>query len=522
MSSISLTSPNKIIIPIKDFVKRSFDIAISLAVLILLSPFYGLIALAIKRDSPGPVFYRGDRFGRGGKPFKILKFRTMYETSESYSGPKVTAQDDPRITPLGHWLRHTKLNELPQFWNVLKGEMSLVGPRPEDPTIAKNWPKEIGKEILSVRPGITSPASVHYRNEETLLDYGIVLQKYIQELSPDKMRLDQLYVRYRSFWLDLDTLFWTLLILLPKVGSYSPPENLLFVGPITRLIRRQMSWLSIDMLVSLIAVGFTGLVWRAFGPLNVGWLKAIGMTAGFTLLFSMSGTIFGVTRISWSKATIADAYDLIPAWVLASIMAFFINHWLRVFPSLLILVASVLALVGFVFTRYRSRLVTALLIQIMRHRGSVRDARERVLIVGSGRTAEQIAWLLDHPTYSSKFQVVGFVDDDLMVQGMWIYGAKIIGVCKDLPQLVEKFDAGLIILADHRMAYKEYCTITGICESKTTRVVAVPDIFGSLNGLVSEVPSLSESGNGREIADFRCQRCVAKYAPCEQKAQPEE
>ena len=103
-----------------------------------------------------------------------------------------------------------------QFWNVSIGEMSLVGPRPEDPSLAKNWPANVAKEVLFVRPGITSPASVLYRNEESVLHAKNVLQKYLKELSPNKLRLDQLYVRYRSFWLDLDVIFWTALLLIPE------------------------------------------------------------------------------------------------------------------------------------------------------------------------------------------------------------------------------------------------------------------------------------------------------------------
>ena len=122
--------------------------------------------------------------GRGGRTFRILKFRTMYETPVSYSGPKVTAHDDPRVTPLGRWLRDTKLNELPQFWNVLKGDMSLVGPRPEDPDIAQSWPAAVRDEILSVRPGITSPASVLYRNEEALLCAEDVFRQYVARAEP--------------------------------------------------------------------------------------------------------------------------------------------------------------------------------------------------------------------------------------------------------------------------------------------------------------------------------------------------
>ena len=205
-----------------NLIKRSFDITVSLIVLLLLAPFYGVIAIAIRRDSPGPAIYRGPRMGRGGKPFHILKFRTMYESMDSYYGPKVTAHDDPRVTPFGRWLRDTKLNELPQFWNVLKGEMSLVGPRPEDPEIVRTWKDDVREEILSVRPGITSPASVQYRNEESLLSVGDVMQTYMGELGPGKIRLDQLYVRNHSFWLDMDVIFWTALVLLPKLRSYSP------------------------------------------------------------------------------------------------------------------------------------------------------------------------------------------------------------------------------------------------------------------------------------------------------------
>jgi lipopolysaccharide/colanic/teichoic acid biosynthesis glycosyltransferase len=190
-------------------VKRGFDIVLSGLGLLILSPIFLLIAILIKRDSPGPVFYRGRRAGQYGKEFTILKFRSMYERPESYQGEKITAQDDPRITPVGKWLRQAKLNELPQLWNVLKGEMSLVGPRPEDPEIVATWPEELRKEVLSVRPGITSPASVMFRDEEQQLGNGAVMvgqsptimDKYLGEILPSKLRLDQIYVH--SLPLDL-------------------------------------------------------------------------------------------------------------------------------------------------------------------------------------------------------------------------------------------------------------------------------------------------------------------------------
>ena len=231
--------------------KRAFDFVAALIGLILLSPAFALIAILIKRDSPGPVFYWGARIGRHGSIFRMLKFRTMYEDPKSYQGARVTCKDDDRVTPLGRWLRGTKLNELPQLWNVLIGEMSLVGPRPEDPSIGKTWPINIAREILQVRPGITSPASVVYRDEEKILGAQEVMRKYLHDLTPDKLRLDQLYVHYRSFWLDIDVILWTFLLLLPKIRTYSLPEQHLFVGPVSKLIQRYVGWFLWDFVVVL-------------------------------------------------------------------------------------------------------------------------------------------------------------------------------------------------------------------------------------------------------------------------------
>src|SRR5687768_9458953 len=206
---LSLSASKRISIPRNWYshtAKRLMDILAALVGLALLSPFFLIVGLLIKRDSPGPVFYRGARMGKDGRVFGILKFRTMREEAASHTGPSVTAQDDPRITPFGRWLRDTKLNELPQLWNVLVGEMSLVGPRPEDPEIAKTWPEAARREILSMRPGITSPASVAYHDEESRLKTESVMDDY-RNILPDKLRLDQLYVRHHTFITDLDALF---------------------------------------------------------------------------------------------------------------------------------------------------------------------------------------------------------------------------------------------------------------------------------------------------------------------------
>jgi len=472
--------------------KRTLDIVISFLGLLFLSPLLALVAILIKRDSPGPVFYWGSRIGRNGRVFKMLKFRTMYETARSYRGSPITAKDDDRITPLGKWLRDTKLNELPQLWNVMIGEMSLVGPRPEDPSISKTWPIKIAHELLSVRPGVTSPASIVYRNEESMLQAGEVMRKYLHELSPDKMRLDQLYIRYRSIWLDIDVLLWTALLLIPKIRVDSPPEQLLFIGPVTRLIQRYMSWFVWDFLIILASMGITGALVRLFGPLNIGWLRAVEMASGFSLLYSLIGMFLGSNRIYWPKANFNETGRLWTSWFIATGTAMFINGYseyagLRTYG--IILCSSLLSLIGIVFIRYQRRLVNGILNWLLTYRLKSLAIRERVIIVGSGRTAEHIAWLMDHPACSGKYQIVGFLDDDLRTQGMKIYGSKVIGKVSDIPKIILEQDIGLVILADYQTTshkYKEYLEKANFNPAK---VIVAPDIFGSLSGLGNDLSS---------------------------------
>jgi lipopolysaccharide/colanic/teichoic acid biosynthesis glycosyltransferase len=464
-----------------DTFKRIFDVVVSVLGLILLAPFFGVVAFWIKSDSPGPILFRGERSAKDGGTFQILKFRTMYERPESYQGPKVTGRHDPRVTPLGRWLRDTKLNELPQLWNVIKGEMSLVGPRPEDPEIVATWPEEVQREVLSVRPGITSPASVLYRNEEALLRFGQVMSTYLDSILPSKLRLDQLYVRYRSFWLDLDVLFWTFLVLLPRLGSYDPPEEHLFWGPVSRLIQRHLSWFSLDAITTFVAFGITGVLWRSFGPLHVGWGRAIGVSLGFSLLFSFTGAVMGANRIAWSQAAASDVFDLVPAAGLATLVIFVINNIFDVFPPGLVLMASVLAFGGFVVTRYRARLITGLASRMVNLRQGPRVVGERVLIVGGGEAGQFAAWILLNGRSAHAYQVVGFVDDDLFKQGVRIRGVNVVGRREDIPDLVREHDVGIIVFAIHNITPQERLKLIEICEQTVAQVVMLPDFLGILS-----------------------------------------
>lgn len=182
--------------------KRLLDIAVSAAALALFSPIFVLAALAVKLSSPGPVFFSHLRLGKGKQPFRMLKFRTMVKGACSL-GPEFTTAEDWRVTSVGRILRKTKLDELPQLLNVLLGDMSLVGPRPQSLSLAKHYPEEDLAEILSVRPGITGPTQLRLRHEEELLARQDDPEAfYIDKLLPLKIASDKEYVHQWSVGAD--------------------------------------------------------------------------------------------------------------------------------------------------------------------------------------------------------------------------------------------------------------------------------------------------------------------------------
>ncbi len=191
--------------------KRLMDLTLACAGLLALAPLFLIIPILIKLDSPGPAFYVAKRVGRHGRPFRLYKFRTMHRDADR-EGPGVTRAGDERITRMGHFLRQTKLDELPQLINVVKGEMSLVGPRPEDPRyVAHYTPQQ--EAVLSVAPGITSLASIRFRNEETLLVGQQWERIYIEKIMPEKIRIDVIYLDNWSPSLDLRILLYTFFVL---------------------------------------------------------------------------------------------------------------------------------------------------------------------------------------------------------------------------------------------------------------------------------------------------------------------
>jgi lipopolysaccharide/colanic/teichoic acid biosynthesis glycosyltransferase len=465
--------------------KRGFDILFSLLGIILLSPFLLAIIALIKRESPGPAFYGGLRAGRLNKPFHIWKFRTMYEVPDSYSGPAVTATGDKRITPFGHWLRDTKVNELPQLWNVFVGEMSLVGPRPEDWKIAQAWPEDARAEILSVRPGLTSPASIVYHDEEKLLKGNDFMKTYYQQILPDKMRLDRIYVRHHTLLGDLDIIFWTLAVLLPRLASIRIPEGNLFGGPISRFVRFNISWFVVDCVVAFLGIALVGVIWRSAGPLELGVWRAIILAVVMAASFGLINTAMGLNRVIWSRAVPEDMFGIVfsTGMVTLVISIFqFAAQRLNLLPPLsseLIFTMGLVVLIGIVASRYRWRLLTGFASYWLSRRNTF-SVSERVLIIGAGEESEFATWLLRRNMFLHAFTVIGIVDDDPLKQGVRLDGAWVIGTFADLPLIAKKHDVGLVMFAIPSAQGEEYERVMNSCVDLNVRIVMISDMMRAL------------------------------------------
>ena len=190
--------------------QRATDIVLSSALLLLTAPLWAVLAIAIKLESRGPVLYRARRIGRDEEPFAMLKFRKMYDGAQ---GPALTMGEDERFTRMGRFLAHSKLDELPQLWNVLKGDMSFVGPRPEDVRYVKAH-HEAYRRVLAVRPGITGLSQIRYRREFEHLVGDDFESYYLNTLLPTKLAIDQYYADHQSWALDMKCIIWTAVALL--------------------------------------------------------------------------------------------------------------------------------------------------------------------------------------------------------------------------------------------------------------------------------------------------------------------
>jgi len=458
-------------------IKRIFDFVFALAGLIMLSPLLLIIALKLKFGSSGQINYSSMRVGRNGILFKIYKFQTMVETEAANNGPRVTAKDDRRITPFGRVLRKTKMNELPQLINVLRGEMSLVGPRPEDPSFVEHYDDE-QREVLSVRPGITSLASVIFADEENQLSTESVTDTYLHSILPKKLRLDLLYVRNQSMLLDLDILLRTMVILFPRFRKVTPSVEDMLLGPM-RILRRFITWFSIDTVIAFLAVGLAGIIWRKSGPLDLGFSRAILAALIMTGIFTILNALTGVQRIQWRYASSSEVIRLIFSVVASVILLDVLNHAIEPprLPDAFLILSGFLALSGFIGVRYRRRLLAGLQMRGVRLKSVKEVGRERVLIVGAGEAGQLTLWLLKNNPIGYAFQIIGIVDDDLTKLGTLIHRVPILGMCDRIADIVEEQNVGTIVFSIHTIDQERRNQILKDCWNTSARTVVAPDIL---------------------------------------------
>ena len=464
----------KWVIPLDKFGRRALDIAVSFFAMLMLWPGLLVVATIIKRDTPGPVFYQSDRVGRHGEGFKILKFRTMYETPESYHGSRLTVNGDSRVTKAGRWLRDTKINELPQFLNVFLGHMSLVGPRPEDPLLFADWPIEYQEKYIQVRPGMTSPASLMFFDEEEKISPSNTKADYLENILPFKLRLDLNYLQHRTIINDLDIIFLTFIALIPHIRKKRINQDVLDKGPLISFMVGFLNWFLIDLLVAIITTSISIAIWRLSMPLNIGVSATLLFAFLRALGFSFSNMIFGLNRVVWryarAEAVIDIAVSVGITTILISILDVFNLLPTRI-PLVILLLIAMLSFIGFVLVRYRERVLTGLAARWLQLRDQGVHKGERVIIIGAGEVGIKTSWYIQHGYLEKVFSVVGFIDDNIYKDDMVIDGSPVLGKTTDLSEIVEQYGVDIIIIAIEKIAPRRRAKIRTLCKQTGAEVI---------------------------------------------------
>jgi FlaA1/EpsC-like NDP-sugar epimerase/lipopolysaccharide/colanic/teichoic acid biosynthesis glycosyltransferase len=449
-------------------VKRGFDFATAVISLLVFAPLFLVIALVIKRDSAGPVFYRGERVGRNGRRFRIYKFRTMVVGADRH-GPGITGQDDPRVTRFGRRLRRARLDEVPQLINVLLGDMSLVGPRPEIPEMADRYPP-LFRRLLALRPGLTGPASLAYRNEERLMETDP--SRYAQVILPERLALDMRYVLHRGFWADLRIIGRT-------IGAVFGLDSFAFRW-LARSVRRHVPWLLLDAPV-IAAAFYAALFLRLLDFPKSATSNYLGAMTRWilpvVLLYLVMTTLWGIHRRVWRFATAADVRPIFGATATATAIVLGLDFFSgsrgpRLLPLGVILLGGFFSACGMVLIRYRSRLLRGLA-------SASRNGGEgtRAIIYGAGDAGQHLALrLLTHES-GEIYDLVGFVDDDPRKQGQRIHGLPVLGGRPDLTPIVTWRHIDLIIIAINNVRGEDLRQILSAAQQTSAQIRIIPNVF---------------------------------------------
>jgi FlaA1/EpsC-like NDP-sugar epimerase/lipopolysaccharide/colanic/teichoic acid biosynthesis glycosyltransferase len=425
--------------------KRLLDVSCAVLGLLVSLPVLVVVALAVKLDSPGPILFRQQRVGRRGREFTLYKFRSMVIDGDR--GAPVTGGADTRVTRVGRILRPLRIDELPQILNILKGDMSLVGPRPEAPSIVSRYTPE-QREVLEVPPGLTGPTQLAHLDEAALLPPGVdPIEHYVRHLLPNKLEQDLQYVRSRTFLGDLVILLQTPVCLAQLV--LERPQ-------LARLIK--LCRLATDIaLVGLSTYAayfarFDGNIPASEAPSLVWGLPFVLAAFAFCFLF------FGTFRSIWRFAGVADFWQLAKACAIGGVVnaaGMHIVGW--PYPRSVLVMIPVVALLFLASARLTWRSVSTTWTSI----GTGAEQR-RVVIVGAGRTGASIAReILNTP--GMPIDLVGFVDDDRHLQRAVIHNLPVLGTTADLQDLTSKHRLSEAIIAIPRPTLTQLRQIREAC-----------------------------------------------------------
>ncbi|MGC8494384.1 MAG: sugar transferase [Syntrophobacteraceae bacterium] len=411
------------LLPVREAIARGFDLAVALVGLAFLLLIFPLVALLIKCDSRGPVFYRCRRVGRNGRIFTMYKFRTMYETSIRLGG-SVSPLGDPRVTPLGRFLRRTKINEFPQFLNVLKGDMSIVGPRPEAVDLAAAYPPE-ALPIFSVRPGLVGPNQILGRNEEEFYPRGVdPVDYYIQKILPKKLPMDLKYVQKKSFRMDVKYLF---------LGAWATLSGTITRNNLADNLN-QIVMMIVDSAIAVLSFYLAyiirfGTIYHHDSNLAVIYVLIIMTFIPFMFMWKCYDAVIKYLCVQDIKNILyaivcANASLIISVYMLGIDLG---NYGRASFVSFY-------TILNVLIVGYRMALR-----QMHRasHKGSMDDASvARTIIWGAG---EEGYWCLRflRENKTPCYNVIGFIDEDRRLHNRRINGVKVLGDCHHLEALIQ-------------------------------------------------------------------------------------
>ena len=473
--------------------KRLIDILVGLCGLILCLPLFVIIAVLIKLSSPGPIFFKQIRMGRGFQQFYMYKFRTMVQDA-SQKGARITVGNDFRITRIGRLFRQLKLDELPQLINVLKGDMSLVGPRPEVPYYVDKF-KEDYQDVLKVRPGLTDLASLKYIDEQTILGKASKPEdEYIDKILPEKIRLAKLYIEHASVLFDLAVIAQTGLRLvgmrtvLVKVRDRDNQDEVIFLqdelsflqnSVVCQFIMKYRRPVIIAFDLALIVCANYLAFWLRFDG-NVpsdAYHLFIKTLPALLLIRGMAFMIFRLNEGLWRYISVWDLKNILGGVLSGTIVFYGLVHWglgLTLYPRSIYIIDSIL-LISFLGG-------IRLAVRLFRERKVLRKMT-RVLIIGAGDVGEKI--VREMQTHSTSFYTpIGFIDDDHSKLGKRIHGIKVLGTRKDLCRILHAYKPEEVLLALPGTNSAVLREITTVLEPFKVRIKTLPKLQDILHGKV--------------------------------------